>query len=235
MASFLYISDVFCAWCYGFTPTLHKALAEYNLDVHVMCGALHEEPLSLKIRSERVPNTREFIEKMHKITGVQISDAYVDMLTGENNENIFMDSLAASHLFYSLRHFAPKKSLEIIESMQNIFYAQGQDVFSKESIHNLCIKFSINIDDFYVFFNNPLHKQEALDETELTFEIMNDVVLYPCLYYIDEQEEKHFVSRGFLPFEELQQAIAKVINPSKEQEEKPIVSGMACSLDGTCS
>ena len=49
MTHFLYISDVFCPWCYGFAPVMHRLAAEHpEWPVRVLCGSLVEEPTTLQ-------------------------------------------------------------------------------------------------------------------------------------------------------------------------------------------
>ena len=44
MSRYLYISDVYCPWCYAFGRILDELLAEHPLPVRVLAGELVEEP-----------------------------------------------------------------------------------------------------------------------------------------------------------------------------------------------
>lgn len=237
MANFLYISEVFCPWCYGFSPVMQRIVKEYPLDIEVLCGALNEEPVSLEIRAERMPNIAQFIERMFSMTGVRISSAYLNMLFGENNHTIFMDSQKAGLLFYALKCFIPHKDLQIMEELQDIFYGQGLDIFSHESLRQICQKYAIHWDEVDAFMKQGENIQKAMDETEESFVILDDVVLYPTLFYVDDDSEKHFISRGFMPYDELKKKLDACIThvPYLETDQTNISSAMSCSLDGVCS
>ncbi|MBQ8172584.1 MAG: hypothetical protein IJ034_01410, partial [Mailhella sp.] len=44
MPSFIYITDVFCPWCFGFAPVMKKLAEEYRFPVRVLGGELVDEP-----------------------------------------------------------------------------------------------------------------------------------------------------------------------------------------------
>ncbi len=120
MAHFLYISDVFCPWCYGFSKNIAKIKKKFALPFEVYAGALVEPAVDLETRVKQSPNVQAFIDKLYAATGVKISDDYVNMLFSGNAKNIFMDSKKASRLFYVLKHFKPEFALEIMEFLQKI-------------------------------------------------------------------------------------------------------------------
>ena len=57
----LYLSDVFCPWCYGFGPVMRRILADYpGTSVRVLGGDLVDEALTLSEMKEEHPSIREF-------------------------------------------------------------------------------------------------------------------------------------------------------------------------------
>ncbi len=233
---FLYISEVFCPWCYGFSPVIAKIKEKYGLQFKVVCGALMEEPVSFKSRFEKVPNIQAFIERMYQVTKVKISQDYLKLLYSEENDKIFYNSQKGALLFYSLKSFIPDKALEIMKELQQMLYHQGLDVLNQKNQENLAKKLNINFQDLLKFMQDEENQEKSLAETEESFEIMADVVLYPTLYYVDENEKRHFVSRGFVEYENCVAKIEQIINADKELStftELNII-GKACSLDGIC-
>jgi len=242
MPHFLYITEVFCPWCYGFSPVIQRIQKEYTLPFQVICGALMEEPVSLATRLERMPNTVAFIERMHSITKVCISDAYLKLLTAPNNTEIFMDSQKGGLLFYALKHFLPEKSLQIMEDLQDMFYGQGLDIFLEKNIKMLTQKYALDFDSVQSFMEISENQENALAETEESFDIMEDIVLYPTLYYVSDNDFKYFISRGYVDYEVCKKKIEDAItleqqgifnnaseNILKEKEEHSF-----CTLDGKC-
>lgn len=230
MASFLYISEVFCPWCYGFSPVMQRLAKEYLLGVNVLCGALNDEPVSLALRAKRMPNITQFIERMFSMTGVRISTAYLNMLFGNDNHHIFMDSQKSGLLFYGMKHFMPSNSLQILEDLQHIVYEQGQDLFSEQSLGQICQKYAVNTCELIAFMEQA--EKESHDEIEESFTILGDIVLYPTLFYIDDDDKKHLISRGFTPYDEVKQKIDECINCVSHKD--IIFTGLSCGLDGVC-
>lgn len=245
MSHFLYITEVFCPWCYGFSPVIQRIQKEYAFPFKVICGALMEEPVSLATRFKRMPNTVGFIDRMHSITQVRISDAYLNLLTSPNNADIFMDSQKGGLLFYTLKHFLPEKSLQIMEDLQDMFYEQGLDIFSEKNISTLVNKYGLDLKSIQSFMEIPENKDNAHFETEESFDIMGDIVLYPTLYYVNSDGIRYFISRGYIPYEECKKKIEDILSLDKQgilqdnsestlntldKNEKP----HSCTLDGKC-
>lgn len=69
MAVFLYVSDVFCPWCYGFGPVLERLHAEYpHWGLRVLGGNLVDEPVTLAEMLEESPHLRDFFIRLEKTT-----------------------------------------------------------------------------------------------------------------------------------------------------------------------
>lgn len=139
MAHFLYISDVFCPWCYGFSKNIAKIKKKFALPFEVYAGALVEPAVDLEARVKQSPNVQAFIDKLYAATGVKISDDYVNMLFSGNAKNIFMDSKKASRLFYVLKHFKPEFALEIMEFCSSGFIISVR-IFSQKIPFILLLK-----------------------------------------------------------------------------------------------
>lgn len=61
----LYLTDVFCPWCYGFAPVMRRLAAEHpELPVRVLGGNLMDEPQPLTGMLEEYPTIREFFARL---------------------------------------------------------------------------------------------------------------------------------------------------------------------------
>lgn len=235
MAHFLYISDVFCPWCYGFSKNIAKIKQEFALPFEVYAGALVEPAVSLKNRLKNSPNVQAFIDKMYSVTGTKISSAYVDLLYSDNAASVFMDSRKASHLFYVLKQFKPEFALEIMEFLQSQFYALGKDIFSEEIVHAFAKQYGVSSEAVFALLKDEKISDDAYNETEKGFDILGEIVLYPTLYYV-ENGEYHFISRGYVEYEACRQAVLNTMQAVKNQQVQPltVLMGKSCTLDGKC-
>ncbi len=235
MAHFLYISDVFCPWCYGFSSNIAKIKQEFSLPFEVYAGALVEPAVSLEQRVKHSPNVQAFIDKMYSVTGTRISQAYVDLLYSQKAADIFMDSRRASRLFYVLKSFKPEYALEIMEFLQFQFYGLGKDVFSEETVQAFADKYAAESSAVFNMLVDEKISEEAYNETEKGFDILGEIVLYPTLYYV-ENDINHFISRGYVDYEACRQAVVNTMQAVKnnQQEQLTVLMGKSCTLDGKC-
>jgi len=235
MAHFLYISDVFCPWCYGFSSNIAKIKQEFSLPFEVYAGALVEPAVSLEQRLKHSPNVQAFIDKMYSVTGTRISQAYVDLLYSQKAADIFMDSRRASRLFYVLKSFKPEYALEIMEFLQFQFYGLGKDVFSEETVQAFADKYGAESSAVFKMLADEKVSEEAYNETEKGFDILGEIVLYPTLYYV-ENGINHFISRGYVDYEACRQAVVNTMQAVKnnQQEQLTVLMGKSCTLDGKC-
>lgn len=235
MAQFLYISDVFCPWCYGFSKNIAKIKQEFALPFEVYAGALVEPAVSLENRLKNYPNVQGFIDKLYSVTGTKISSAYVDLLYSDKAASVFMDSRKGSHLFYVLKHFKPEFALEIMEFLQAQFYDLGRDIFSPEVIYDFAKKYEVSAEEIFTVLGDDTVSEKAYDETEKSFDILGEIVLYPTLYYV-ENGEYHFISRGYVEYDACRQAVLNTIQAVNTQQVEPltVLMGKSCTLDGKC-
>ncbi len=235
MAHFLYISDVFCPWCYGFSKNIAKIKKKFALPFEVYAGALVEPAVDLEARVKQSPNVQAFIDKLYAATGVKISDDYMNMLFSGNAKNIFMDSKKASRLFYVLKHFKPEFALEIMEFLQFRFYNLGKDIFAEDTVHSFAETFAVSSVNIFKYLHDEQSEIASHEETEKGFDILGEIVLYPTLYYV-ENGVNHFISRGYVNYEDCEKAIFAAMRATENNQDgqSAVLMGKSCSLDGTC-
>lgn len=236
MAHFLYISDVFCPWCYGFSGNIRKIKEEFGLAFEVYGGALAEPAVSLAERMKQRPNVQGFIDRMFAVTGVRLSDNYVKMLNCDRADSIYMDSRKASRLFYVLKQQKPDCGLEIMEFLQDRFYRLGEDVFDPAAVRDFAVRYGVDADTIFVLLEDKAVQESADAQIEKGFEILGEVVLYPTLYYVDDGGERHFISRGYVEYAACRKAVLDTMEAVKNSSQPKIEAllGKSCTLDGKC-
>lgn len=129
----LYLTDVFCPWCYGFAPVMRRLAAEHpELPVRVLGGNLMDEPQTLTGMLEEYPTIREFFARLQETTG-QSTEHFrqaLEQAVAGTGPDLLMHSPAMNLPLAALRHLAPGHELEQTEAFQMAFYAQGRDVMA---------------------------------------------------------------------------------------------------------
>ena len=127
MSRYLYITDVYCPWCYAFGLVFDKVLARYPMPVSVLCGELVSPGYTIDDMVMEMPNIRAFFKRLQDTAGRGVGKAYLDLLE-PGKGSMSMDSRAMSVPVAALRRLDPGREREQIEALQKAFYQDGQDV-----------------------------------------------------------------------------------------------------------
>ena len=229
--NFLYISDVFCPWCYGFGKVMRRITADNpEIPVRTLCGLLMEEPMTTAEMVEEMPNVREFFDRLASTTGQEVGEAFLRQLGPEGD--LRMDSGATSLPLRALKELAPGRALEQMEAFQQAFYGQGRDILALETQIELAARFGVGADDFRRALADAGVRAGALEEDKEAREIMGEFTLYPTLYLEKEDGGRVLLARGYIPLKSVETALSEAIG-----DKTPIlaqVPGAACFLNGNC-
>ena len=96
MSHFLYISDVFCPWCYGFAPVMQRISSEHpGYPVRVLSGDLVENPTTTGEMMRNHPTMREFFVRLAKTTGQAVGQDFLRRLEpGQGDLRMFSPDMA---------------------------------------------------------------------------------------------------------------------------------------------
>ncbi len=225
MPSFLYITDVFCPWCYGFAPVMRRLAASYDLPVRVLCGSLVDKPTQTS--SMRMPSIYAFFQRLADTTGRAAGQGFFSLLCPERS--VLMDSSRSAQLLTSLRMLAPGYALEQMEAFQDAFYEEGCDVLSPEVQAKIARRWGVNAADLEQALSSPVVLKKAANEMTEAEEILGDFVVYPSLF-IRKGASVQVVARGYAPYE----TVAALIDKALANTRLPAPdSGQSCGLDGS--
>lgn len=227
MPSFIYITDVFCPWCFGFAPVMEKLAAQHGFPVRVLCGNLVDEPEQTS--SMGTPRLRAFFQRLSDTTGRSLGSGFFGLL--EESGSVLMDSSKSAQLMAALKKLAPGHALEQMETFQNVFYEDGRDVLSLDVQADVAARWGVKREELARALASDAVQDKAKKEMDEAEEILGDFVVYPTLYVKTDDGELHAVARGFAPYEDVE---AKIEAALASGESLNAVSGAACGLDGTC-
>ena len=211
MSHFLYISDVFCPWCYGFAPVMQRISSEYpGYPVRVLSGDLVENPTTTGEMMRNHPTMREFFVRLAKTTGQAVGQ---DMAV----------PLAA------LKKLAPGHELEQMEAFQSAFYGEGRDVLAPEVQMRIA---NVDGDVFMRALEDPGVQAAAEAEREEALDILGDFVVYPTLFLETDDGERHVLARGYADYPVVAAKLASVLGGGAGGSETRPAN--ACGLDGHC-
>lgn len=146
-AKIIYVYDAYCGWCYGFSPVINSFHQKYQNDYtfEVISGGL--------IIGDRVgpmdPNMAKYIKgaipRLMEITGVKISDTYINSLGDPIRIN---DSMIPAKAMAAFRKFAPNRMIEFASWLQKTQFVGAKDLTNVEVYKDAALEFNISADDF---------------------------------------------------------------------------------------
>ncbi|MBR3881174.1 MAG: DsbA family protein [Mailhella sp.] len=227
MASFIYITDVFCPWCFGFAPVMQKLAEEYGFPVRVLCGELVDEPTPTAKMG--TPRLLAFFQRLSDTTGREISQGFFDLLKQENS--VIMDSRRSALLMAALKKLVPGHALEQMETFQEVFYTQGRDVLDLAVQTDAASRWGVDASTLENALESEAVQQKAEAEMAEAEEILGDFVVYPSLFVKADDGTLHAVARGYAPYPEVKGKIEAALASSEAGQSE--VSAYACGLDGS--
>ncbi len=230
MAEFLYVSDVFCPWCFGFAPVLRRLEERFRLPVRVLCGNLVDEPAQAS--SMGTPRLRAFFRRLSDTTGREMGAGFFRLLDGEGGAA--MDSSRSCLLLGALRSLAPGHELEQLEAFQEAFYLRGEDVLSPEVQGRIAARWLEDAAALPRAMEDAAVVRAAREEMARAEDLLGDFVVYPTLFVRAGGGAWQAAARGYAPFEKVEAAVLAALAGTPEASGVP-VPAHACGLDGTCS
>lgn len=227
MPSFIYITDVFCPWCFGFAPVMERLVAHHGFPVRVLCGNLVDTPEQTS--SMGTPRLRAFFQRLSDTTGRTLGEGFFRLLSEEGS--VVMDSSRSALLLAALKKLAPGHALEQMEAFQNAFYEDGRDVLNLDVQADVAARWGVSLEALKQASASEAVQDKAKKEMDEAEDILGDFVVYPTLFVKTDDGELHAVARGFAPFEDVE---AKIEAALAAGDSLNAVSGAACGLDGTC-
>jgi len=231
MPSFIYITDVFCPWCFGFAPVMKKLAEEYRFPVRVLGGELVDEPTQTSKMG--TPTLLAFFQRLSDTTGRMLSPDFFNMLKPEGS--VLMESRRSVLLTTALKKLAPGHALEQVEAFQEAFYGEGRDVLDADVQADVASRWGVSASTLAAIQAQETVQKEAERELEEAEEILGDFVVYPSLFVKTDDGVMHAVARGYAPYAEVKAKIEAALSCSGAgcETAQASVSAHACGLDGS--
>lgn len=230
MSQLLYISDVFCPWCFGFVPVLSQLRRDHpELPVRVLAGSLVEEPTTIARMRERSPNIRDFFLRLEKTTG-RSAAAFIHLL--DTDSPILMHSPEINRTLVALKRLVPGNALLQLETFQNALYGMGKDILNPDVQRDLVTSLGADADSCALLLKDPAVAEEAVSETETALDILDEFPVYPTLF-LENGMERMPLTRGYAPYETVRARLDAALTGGEKQN-GDYTEGAACGLDGTC-
>lgn len=227
MPHFLYLSDVFCPWCYAFGPVMRRLAAEHpNLSVRVLGGDLVPQPTTLMEMEADFPNIRDFFIRLKNTSGQSVDGVLAAL---DAQRPLRMSSTDTAVLLTALKFLAPGHALSQMEVLQQALYAHGKDVLSAAVREEAALRWNVDPARLERALNDPDIRREAAKGAREASARMGEFKLYPTLY-LEKNGERSLLTRGYAAYA----AVSARLEAALAGQNGECASGASCASDGNC-
>lgn len=195
---FIYIADVYCPWCYAFGPVMKRVADEHpDIPVQVVGGNLVSSPMTLAEDAAQSPGLVDFWHEVERASGRSLSGAISAVETGRD---VRLYSPGADEILAVLKSMAPGHELEQLLELEELFYAQGRDLFSEDVLGEIAARWSIDAGRFESALDQPAALRATEKNLETAARLMGEITSYPSVMLV-RGGRIDAVSRGYVHYE----------------------------------
>ena len=157
-ASLTYAFDAYCAWCFGFGPTL-RAFAEENahrIRIRVVSAGLYTGARALPIAAH--PHLSAERGTITRLTGATFGTGYDRALS---RGTTVLDSTAAAAGLAALRDQPGISELDAAEAMQRAWFVDGRSLSDAEVYREMAVALGLDADAVTAAFDSPAYRVKA--------------------------------------------------------------------------
>lgn len=231
MMHFILISDVFCPWCLGFSPVMQQVAAAYpDVPFHVLNGNLVATPVTLESMRQEHPNMKAFFERLARTTGLAVGEAFLRRLD-PGHGTLRLASAEMAVPLAALRKLVPGQERQQMENLQKTFYVDGLDVLLPEMQARAG---GVETNTLLQVMQEEEVQLQAHRDSEEALTILDEFVVYPSLFLVTDDGQRHILARGYTTYETVAARLAAALKAMPHQTKNTPVSAEACGLDGSC-
>ena len=210
-----YFYDALCGWCYGFSAVVTQLWEKYKeeLDFEVYSGGM--------VTGERVgpigqvaPYIKDAYKTVEKASGVTFGQPFLDKL---QEGSTVIDSIPACKVLSMVKQEKPEISFPFASKLQSAVYQDGIETSDINAFEPYLAEIGISKDRFAQLKSDP-----GIDQlTEQDFKVNAQMGVQGFPTMVAQIEDEYFLmTRGFAPFEKMDDVFGKLIDYAKAKGSK---------------
>lgn len=203
-----YVWDPLCAWCYAFSPVIHKMMDRYSKEFNfeIITGGMATGNRVGPV-SEKALYIKKKLPDLERISGIKFSEKYYRLLDEGTAIN---DSLPPSIAFHVLKSLRRDLAMEFAGEIQDALFQQGKDLNQIKVYLAVAENHEVNKHAFMEYYEDPGFKKMA--ENDFSLSRTWGVVKYPSLVLLTETDAR-IIHKGYADYESLEKTIIHVTDP----------------------
>lgn len=207
----VYCYDVYCGWCYGFSPVVQKIAAKFEqeLEVVVLSGGmvLPEEPRSIAVTA---PFIREAYKVVEDHTGVRFGPDYLWHIFNPEESDWFPHSLKPAIALCILKAHFPEKALDFAADLQHALNFEGRDLTDDAAYLHLLPRYGLEEESFFENLHSEVYEDLARQEFSMVRQLK--VESYPALLVRASEQKFFLAAKGYTSYEVLEERLRNILN-----------------------
>ncbi len=198
MKKLIYVSDPQCGWCYGNGENILSIYKEFEneFQFEFLSGGMWV--------GENAPEggekTSNYIQsqapRLMSFTGVDISDAYFEMI---KDPNYSLSSLEPCSAIMAVKQMAPEAVFQFSKEIQLAQFKFGKNLNELESYSPILEKMELSVSKFQALWLSEENLELCMGEFDIANKIVNG---FPTLL-LQDGEELSVLASGYFNLEEM--------------------------------
>lgn len=227
----LYVTDIYCIWCFGFAPVIER-LADENADrisVRVVNGGMIPKNTSLAGMFGRFPDPIALHKRVEETSGCAFGPAYLDEVRRLQASSLILNSNIPARAQMAFKLLGCDAPLTVMAELQCAYYHEGRDLQDLATYAPIAAELGVDFEDFRAKFDSPEAAMGVMEDRHYVEQL--GVQGFPALILHGPDDRYVMIARGYLPFADLSANLDAAL-----RQNWPQVAAMAdaqvCSLDG---
>jgi putative protein-disulfide isomerase len=202
----IYVFDVLCGWCYGFSPVIKKFHETYKdqYDFEIISGGL--------VVGERIGPYGEFanyilnaIPNLEKTTGVKVGDIYLQQL---KEDKLIQNSIPPAIAISIVKQNYPENSFEFAHNLQIAKFLDGKDLNNVSTYLEILDNMNLKIENFKEQFESV--SSENLANIDFSRSAQLGVRGFPAVI-VKHNGEYTAISNGYIDYNRLNKNFVSLV------------------------
>lgn len=207
---FIYVFDPLCGWCYGFSPVVKQLQHAYReqSQIRVFSGGMAIGDRAQPIK-DGYGYIKDALPQVSETTGVSFGQGFRDML---EEGSYYYDSEPPSIALKVFKSLKPGQQFAFAHRLQEAIFAEGKDLNDQATYPELLQEFDVDVQEFLKRFRDQAYKDKTYQEFMFVQQL--GASGFPTLL-LGFEDHLYLVSRGYRPYEELDQVVQKVLSEER--------------------
>ena len=206
---FYYCYDAWCGWCFGFSPVLLQIANTYRdrYPMEVLSGGmiLPEQPTHISAMASYIASAYKQVEAA---TGIRFGADFLWHIHHPDQSDWYPHSEMPAIALCIFKEAFPDLQAQFASDLQTVLHVEGRDLTDPEAYRHLLEKYGLAPAPFFDKLKSDEYKEKAYYEFALCKQLQ--VTGFPTLFLQTGEQKLYLLSRGFSPFETIQERILSV-------------------------